>query len=88
MLITGIPVSLSSAISYITYVYLCNNIGEYFYDALFWNLFTFLAYALFSVAECIIVGFNSGFYFLVIWEMGSARIELTLSNIRNYNTEA
>ncbi|KAE9555806.1 hypothetical protein FO519_001020 [Halicephalobus sp. NKZ332] len=72
MLITGIPVSLSSGISYIIYAYLCNNI----------------AYALFSVAECIIVGLNSGFYFLVIWEMGSGRVELIVSNIRNFGTEA
>uniref|UniRef100_A0AC34RAR8 Uncharacterized protein n=1 Tax=Panagrolaimus sp. JU765 TaxID=591449 RepID=A0AC34RAR8_9BILA len=66
MFIIGVIVSISSGVFYVSYVWLCNNI----------------AYALFSVAECILVGLNSGFYFLLVFEMRGARVEMTVSNPR------
>uniref|UniRef100_A0A7E5A1T9 Frag1/DRAM/Sfk1 family-domain-containing protein n=1 Tax=Panagrellus redivivus TaxID=6233 RepID=A0A7E5A1T9_PANRE len=65
MFIIGCPLAISTGVSYLTYVYYCIN----------------FSYAAFSVAEYIIVGFNSMFYFLIVWEMGDSHIDMTLGNL-------
>ncbi|CAD5212436.1 unnamed protein product [Bursaphelenchus okinawaensis] len=54
------PLSVSTGISYMTYLAYCNG----------------FAYAAFSVAEYIIVGINSAFYFTLIWELKGSCMEI------------
>uniref|UniRef100_A0A914PUX6 Post-GPI attachment to proteins factor 2 n=1 Tax=Panagrolaimus davidi TaxID=227884 RepID=A0A914PUX6_9BILA len=75
MFIIGCPVSISTAVTYLTYAVYCFNFSDFTED--FCN-----SYAAFSIAEYIMVGFNSAFYFLIIWEMGESHIDLTVGNIK------
>uniref|UniRef100_A0A183C2E8 DUF3524 domain-containing protein n=1 Tax=Globodera pallida TaxID=36090 RepID=A0A183C2E8_GLOPA len=54
------PLSVSTGFTYFGYLFTCNS----------------FFYSLFSLAEYIIVGVNSLFYFLMIWEMEGSELEL------------
>uniref|UniRef100_A0A914HMI5 Post-GPI attachment to proteins factor 2 n=1 Tax=Globodera rostochiensis TaxID=31243 RepID=A0A914HMI5_GLORO len=54
------PLSVSTGFTYFGYLFTCNS----------------LFYSLFSLAEYIIVGVNSLFYFMMIWEMEGSELEL------------
>jgi len=70
LFVIGYPLSLSTGITYFFYIFTCN--GQ--------------AYAMFSVAEYMIVGFNSLFYFLLIWELPDSKVEIYMKHDHHHIT--
>ncbi|KAI1728246.1 frag1/DRAM/Sfk1 family domain-containing protein [Ditylenchus destructor] len=64
LFLLGYLLSWSTAFSYSIYAVLCSSV----------------AYALFSMAEYILVGCNSLFYFLLVWELSGGRFEFYVSH--------
>lgn len=58
------PLSISTGFSYLIYVVQCNAV----------------AYAAFSIAEYLIVGINSSFYFTLVWELRGSQLEFHFSH--------
>ncbi|KAI6181910.1 hypothetical protein M3Y98_00880200 [Aphelenchoides besseyi] len=58
------PLSISTGFSYLIYVCYCNA----------------TAYALFSIAEYMIVGINSSFYFTLVWELRGSQLEFHINH--------
>uniref|UniRef100_A0A914D770 Uncharacterized protein n=1 Tax=Acrobeloides nanus TaxID=290746 RepID=A0A914D770_9BILA len=65
MLIISAPLSISTGFTYITYATFCIP----------W------AYVAFSLAEYILVGLNSLFYFMLIYELPGASLKIHLSDV-------
>uniref|UniRef100_A0A915ENU9 Transmembrane protein n=1 Tax=Ditylenchus dipsaci TaxID=166011 RepID=A0A915ENU9_9BILA len=64
LFLIGYPLAVSTGFSYFSFLLLCSG----------------TAYVLFSVAEYILVGLNSLFYFLLVWELTGSRIEFYLTH--------
>nr|CAD2137076.1 unnamed protein product [Meloidogyne enterolobii] len=60
LFLVGYPLSMSTGFSYLTFVLTCNTIP----------------YATFSIAEYFLIGINSLFYFLLIWEFDGTKLEV------------
>ncbi|KAL7071265.1 hypothetical protein ACQ4LE_009032 [Meloidogyne hapla] len=60
LFLVGYPLSMSTGFSYLTFVITCNTIP----------------YATFSLAEYFLIGINSMFYFLLIWEFDGTKLEV------------
>uniref|UniRef100_A0A915DVT9 CWH43-like N-terminal domain-containing protein n=1 Tax=Ditylenchus dipsaci TaxID=166011 RepID=A0A915DVT9_9BILA len=68
--VAGSCLAISTGISYFSYMIFCSG----------------LAYALFSVAEYILVGLNSLFYFLLVWELSDSQVEFYMAHEEHINT--
>ncbi|KAL3097040.1 hypothetical protein niasHS_002756 [Heterodera schachtii] len=60
LFLLGYPISVSTAISYATFLLRCST----------------FAYATFSLAEYFLIGINSIFYFLIVWEFEGSKLEV------------
>uniref|UniRef100_A0A915DGP4 CWH43-like N-terminal domain-containing protein n=1 Tax=Ditylenchus dipsaci TaxID=166011 RepID=A0A915DGP4_9BILA len=64
LFLIGYPLAVSTDFSCFSFLLLCSG----------------TAYVLFSAAEYILVGLNSLFYFLLVWELTGSRVEFYLTH--------